>query len=134
MEPQEVKTTPPWMGCQSNARLPPSISSGFPDSFTVPICTPERRETISILILLGEEKYCESKVSCQGTQHIDPARSGNQTSYHRFQHTDPPPSQCYHIFDWQPLTHKLRFTNFSNISLHLSSQETVSPYPDTLTN
>ena len=72
MEPQEVTTTPPWMGCQFKARLPPSISSGFPDSFTVPIYTPGRRETISILILLGEEKHCESKVSCQETQLTQP--------------------------------------------------------------
>ena len=25
MEPQEATTTPPWMGCQSNARLPPAF-------------------------------------------------------------------------------------------------------------
>ena len=35
---------PPRMGYQSIARLPPSISSGFPDDPPVPIYTPERRE------------------------------------------------------------------------------------------
>ena len=39
------------------ARLPPSISSVFPNNYSVPF------------ILLGGKRYCENEVFCSGTQH-----------------------------------------------------------------
>ena len=79
MEPQEVKTTPPWMGCQSNARLPPAFHQASLTVSQYPFILLEGEGQYPFR-LLGKEKHCESKVSCQGTQHIDPARSGNQAS------------------------------------------------------
>ena len=70
-------TTPSCMGCQSIARLPLSISSGFPENSPEAIYTPGWRE-----------RHCERKVSCPRTQNIDPARSRTQTSWPKVLCTD----------------------------------------------
>lgn len=59
-------TTPSCMGCQSIARLPPSISSGFPKISPEAIYTPGWRE-----------RHCERKVSCPRTQKHWPGQVSN---------------------------------------------------------
>ena len=54
-------STPPWMGCQSIAGLPPALNS------SVPIYT----------IHLGGERHRESKVSCLRTQRNVPGHGSN---------------------------------------------------------
>ncbi|PFX33761.1 hypothetical protein AWC38_SpisGene1342 [Stylophora pistillata] len=55
-------STPPWMGCQSIAGLPPALNCRYP------------------FIHLGEERHCESKVSCLRTQHNVPAGARTRTT------------------------------------------------------
>ena len=53
-------TTPPLIGCQSIARLSPSILLGFPAFLLVPIYTPWWRD-----------RHLESRVFCRGTECND---------------------------------------------------------------
>ena len=58
----KLSLDPPWMGCQSYARLPLIISSGFPDNLPYPF------------ILLGGRRLCESKMFVQ--EHNTMTRPG----------------------------------------------------------
>ena len=53
-----------------------SQSQGLPPAFYQAFLTISQYP----LILLGEERHCESEVFCPRTQHIDTARSWTQTS------------------------------------------------------
>ena len=59
---------PPWMGCQSIARLPSSIHQASLTIHWYPF------------VLLGGERHCEREVFFPKTQHIDPARSQTHIS------------------------------------------------------
>ena len=103
MKRQEVLQLSPWMGCLFIARLPlpSSISSGFPNS---------THDRTHLIILQGRGKYCENKVFCPKTKHINQFKSPIRTS--------PPGIQCTDyeaIASLNPLT-------------PMSDQERIPPY------